>query len=45
MSVTCIVDRGGSVSFAGAAYRAGRSWARRQVEVAIVAGSVEISEI
>jgi transposase InsO family protein len=44
MSVTRIVDTGGSVSFAGAAYRVGRSWARRQVEVAIVAGSVQISE-
>ena len=42
-SVTRIVDAGGSVSFAGAAYRAGRSWARRRVEVAIVAGSVQIS--
>ncbi len=43
MSVKRIVDKGGSVSFAGAAYRVGRSWGRRQVEVAIVAGSVQIS--
>ena len=34
---------GGSVSFAGAGYRVGRSWARQVVEVAIVAGSVQIS--
>jgi transposase InsO family protein len=43
MSVTRVVDTGGSVSFAGTAYRAGRSWGDRQVEVAIVAGSVQIS--
>ncbi len=44
MSVTRVVDSAGSVSFAGAAYRVGRSWSQRQVEVAIVAGSVQISE-
>jgi transposase InsO family protein len=44
MSVKRVVDRGGSVSFAGASYRVGRSWGQRQVEVAIVAGSVQISE-
>ena len=43
MSVTRRVDQGGSVSFAGAGYRVGRSWARQVVEVAIVAGSVQIS--
>lgn len=43
-TVVRVVDSSGSVSFAGASYRAGRSWARRQVEVAIVAGSVQISE-
>jgi hypothetical protein len=43
MSVTRRVDQGGSVSFAGAGYRVGRSWARQLVEVAIVAGSVQIS--
>lgn len=43
MAVTRVVDTAGSVSFAGAAYRVGRSWERRQVEVAIVAGSVQIS--
>lgn len=43
-SVVRSVDAGGSVSFAGASYRVGRSWGRRRVEVAIVAGSVQISE-
>ncbi len=43
MTVTRRVDQGGSVSFAGAGYRVGRSWARQVVEVAIVAGSVQIS--
>ncbi len=43
MSVTRRVDQGGSVSFAGAGYRVGRSWARQVVDVAIVAGSVQIS--
>ena len=43
MSVTRRVDGGGTVSFAGTGYRVGRSWARQLVEVAIVAGSVQIS--
>ena len=43
MTVTRRVDQGGSVSFAGAGYRVGRSWARQPVDVAIVAGSVQIS--
>jgi transposase InsO family protein len=43
MAVTRIVDAGGTISFAGAGYRVGRSWARRSVTVAIVAGSVQIS--
>jgi transposase InsO family protein len=43
-SVVRSVDAGGSISFAGANYRVGRSWGRRSVEVAIVAGSVQISE-
>ena len=43
MTVVRVVDTAGSVSFAGAGYRVGRSWGRRQVEVAIVAGSVQIS--
>lgn len=44
LSVTRAVDGGGSISFAGAAYRVGRSWRGRTVQVAIVAGSVQISE-
>ncbi len=44
LSVTRVVDTGGSISFAGAGYRVGRSWRGRSVEVAIVAGSVQISE-
>ena len=44
MSVIRAVDAGGSISFAGASYRVGRSWGGRSVEVAIVAGSVQISE-
>jgi transposase InsO family protein len=43
MTVTRRVDQGGSISFAGAGYRVGRSWARQFVDVAIVAGSVQIS--
>jgi hypothetical protein len=43
MSVIRRADGGGMVSFAGTGYRAGRSWARQFVEVAIVAGSVQIS--
>jgi hypothetical protein len=37
------VDAGGSISFAGASYRVGRSWGRTSVEVGIVAGSLQIS--
>jgi hypothetical protein len=44
MSVVRLVDTSGSLSFAGASYRVGRSWRGRNVEVAIVAGSVQISE-
>jgi transposase InsO family protein len=44
LSVIRAVDPGGSISFAGASYRVGRSWRGRSVEVAIVAGSVQISE-
>ncbi len=43
MSVIRSVDSGGSISFAAASYRVGRSWGGRTVEVAIVAGSVQIS--
>jgi transposase InsO family protein len=44
LSVTRAVDTGGSISFAGTSYRVGRSWGGRSVDVAIVAGSVQISE-
>jgi transposase InsO family protein len=42
-SVTRIADGNGSVSFAGTMYRAGRAYARRPVQVALVAGSVQLS--
>ena len=44
LTVTRIVDSGGSISFAGAAYRAGMAWVRQSVEVTIVAGSVQLSQ-
>ena len=44
LMVTRIVDSSGSVSFAGAPYRAGRRFARQAIEVAIVAGSVQLSQ-
>jgi len=43
MTVTRIVDGSGSLSFAGATYRAGRSWIRSWVQVAIVGTSVQLS--
>jgi hypothetical protein len=43
IAVKRIVDGAGSVSFAGTSYRAGMAWARKQVDVAIVAGSVQVS--
>jgi len=43
MTVTRIADANGSISFAGANYRAGRSWARSSVQVAIVGASVQVS--
>ena len=42
-SVSRKVDSSGNVSFAGTSYRVGRAHIRRQVQVAIVANSVEIS--
>lgn len=42
-TVSRIADANGAVSFAGTMYRAGRSWARQRIEVAIVAGSVQLS--
>ena len=43
LSVTRIVDGAGTVSFAGTGYRVGAAWARKTVDIAIVAGSVQIS--
>ncbi len=42
-SVTRKVDSSGNISFAGTNYRVGRAHIRRQVQVAIVGDSVEIS--
>lgn len=42
-SVTRKVDSSGSVSFAGASYRVGNAYKRRQVQVAVVGDTVEIS--
>jgi hypothetical protein len=41
--VTRIADRSGAVSFAGTSYAAGRAWRGKQLQVAIVAGSVQLS--
>ena len=43
VSVTRKVDTTGCVSFAGTSYRVGRPFARRQVQVAVVGATVEIS--
>jgi transposase InsO family protein len=43
VSVTRKVDSSGNVCFAGANYRAGKQFVRRQVQVAIVGDHVEIS--
>jgi transposase InsO family protein len=42
-SVVRVADANGAVSFAGATYRAGRAWARRSIEVSLVAGSVQLA--
>jgi len=42
-TVTRIADANGVVNFAGTTYRAGRAWARQLVQVAIVAGSVQLA--
>jgi hypothetical protein len=44
LTVTRLADSGGTISFAGAPYRAGRAWARQSVDVTIVAGSVQLSQ-
>ncbi|MGI9595522.1 MAG: Mu transposase domain-containing protein [Acidimicrobiales bacterium] len=43
VSVTRKVDTGGSVSFAGTHYRVGSKYKRRQVQVAVVGDTVEIT--
>jgi hypothetical protein len=43
VTVTRLADAAGVVSFAGTPYAAGRRWARQQVDVSIVAGSVQLS--
>jgi transposase InsO family protein len=43
VSVTRKVDSSGNVSFAGSTYRAGNKFRRRQVQVAVVGDTVEIS--
>jgi len=43
VSVTRKVDTHGSVSFAGANYRVGNKYRRRQVQVAVVGDTIEIS--
>jgi transposase InsO family protein len=40
--VTRMVDASGQISFAGTMYRAGRAWRGKEVEVSIVAGSVQM---
>jgi hypothetical protein len=42
-AVTRTADGNGAVSFAGTSYRAGRSWARSSIQVAIVGASVQLS--
>ena len=44
LSVSRLADGNGSVSFAGTNYRAGRSWARSSIDVAIVGGSVQLAK-
>jgi transposase InsO family protein len=44
LMVTRLADNSGVVSFAGMPYSAGRRFARQQVDVAIVAGSVQLSQ-
>lgn len=41
--VTRIADNNGAVSFAGTLYRAGRAWRGQQLQVAIVASSVQLT--
>jgi transposase InsO family protein len=43
LTVTRKADGSGTICFAGTPYRAGRAWARASIDVAIVAGSVQLS--
>ena len=43
VTVTRVADASGTISFAGTSYRAGRSWARSSIDVAIVDASVQLS--
>ena len=43
LTVTRLADGTGAVSFAGTSYACGRRWARASVQVAIVAGSVQLA--
>jgi hypothetical protein len=43
LTVTRKADGDGTICFAGSPYRAGRAWARASIDVAIVAGSVQLS--
>ena len=44
LTVTRLSDAAGVVSFAGTPYACGRRWARTAIDVAIVAGSVQLSK-
>jgi hypothetical protein len=44
LTVTRLADAAGVVSFAGTSYACGRRWARTAIDVAIVAGSVQLSK-
>lgn len=44
MSVSRLANADGNVCFAGATNRTGRAWARQVIDVAIVAGSVQLSQ-
>jgi hypothetical protein len=44
LTVTRIADGSGNVSFAGASYGAGRRFARQNIDVSIVAASVQLSQ-
>jgi len=43
MTVTRVADGTGAVSFAGTMYRVGNAWRRKNVQVSIVAGSVQLA--